>query len=176
MSLCSLAEVKLQLNITDTTFDTELQAYIDGVKAPIEQLVGPVEQRTVTERHWNGPALALRQRPVISVTSIVPLFTDGTAVNVTDTTTDLKSGIVVYKDGSCFTGGPWDVTYQAGYTTVPANVNLAARITVQHVWETQRGLAAGAADQEEVAYIYVTKESLPRRATELLHKRMPGIA
>jgi hypothetical protein len=176
LGLCSLADVKAQLNITDTTFDTELQAYIDGVTIAIERITGPIEQRSVTERHWDGPALALRRRPVISLTSITAVATAGTVVNTTDVTTDLATGIVVNKDLTNFTGGPWDVVYLAGYAVVPPNVNLAARITIQHMWETQRGMGNAAADQEEVAYIYVAKESLPRRAIELLKPKTPGMA
>ena len=47
------------------------------------------------------------------------------------------------KDGGNFCGGPWTVEYVAGRGTVPATINLAARIMVQHLWRTQYGASRG---------------------------------
>lgn len=140
MPLLNLAEAKDQLNITTTTHDVELQEYIDSVAAVVEWYVGPVEPRPVTETvNGRGTTLCLTSVPVVSLTSFTPVLTGGTAPDVTDLAVDLSTGIVRRKDGGSFCGGPWTVSYMAGRGNVPATLNLAARMLVQHLWRTQQG-------------------------------------
>ncbi|MBE4790678.1 phage gp6-like head-tail connector protein [Streptomyces sp. NE06-02F] len=142
MGLLTLAEAKAQLDIDGSSHDTELQAYVDGVTAAIEAHVGPVENRTVTEVHEIGSCgarmLVLRQTPAVSLTSVTAVLTHGSGYAVDGLDLDGPTGTVRRLDGGRFYG-PLRWVYVAGRGTVPATINLAARIMVQHLWRTQYG-------------------------------------
>lgn len=143
MTLLTLADAKAQLNITGTSSDTELQAFVDSAIAEVEKLAGVVDARAVTEvaRRRGGCSLMLMTRPVLSVTSLTSIV-DASVYDVTALYVDSAlAGIVRRKDQAAIWGGPWTAVYQAGRTSVPANLNLAARMMVEHLWETQRGAA-----------------------------------
>lgn len=128
-----------------TTHDVELQSWLDTIQTSLEKMTGgPIFNRAVTERVEVGSGyktLALRQRPVVSVTSITDVAS-GTVLPVTDLDVDSNSGIVRRKLNLPFwSRGPfYTVTYVAGWgTSVPAPFNSAARIIVGHLWATQHG-------------------------------------
>lgn len=182
MALLTLAEAKAQLNITTATHDTELQAYIDGLTRVIERHVGPVETRTVTETvHGRSTTLCLTQIPVVSLTSLTPVLTGGRELAIDDLAVDNELGVIRRLDGSPFAGGPWTAVYTAGRGTVPANVNLAARMLLQHLWSTQRGPGRPGMGGDD----YLVTEpvpgygyAIPNRVLELLEpdKLPPGVA
>src|SRR5258708_24613868 len=90
----------------------------------------------------------VRQRPLVSATSITPA--SGGAIDISaGLDLDANAGLIRRKLGLPFYGPffQWlpqvTVTYVAGWgTSVPAAFNLAARITVQHLWLTQHGPSA----------------------------------
>ncbi|MFF1686077.1 head-tail connector protein [Streptomyces sp. NPDC058254] len=183
MALLDLADAKAQLNITTTSSDDELQAYIVSLTAVIEGIVGPVEERTVTETvTGRGPLLCLQQPPVISITSITPVLDGGTGVDVARVHVDPVSGVLQRRDGRRFAGGPWTVVYQAGRPDVPPTINLAARMLVQHLWRTQtatRGpMLAGGDDYSVTEPVPGFGYAVPNRVLQLLQpfKTPPAVA
>jgi len=185
MALLTLAEAKAQLDIETTTSDVELQAYIDSLTAVIERHVGPVENRTVTELvHGRGTALALSQAPAVSLTSLTPRLAGGTAIGVDEVFLDGDSGTVYRVDGGSFVGGPWTAVYEAGRGGVPATINLAARILLQHLWRTQYGASRGLSGVGGGDDYSVTEPipgwgyAIPNRVLQLLepYKVPPGVA
>ncbi|WP_371670024.1 phage gp6-like head-tail connector protein [Streptomyces sp. NBC_00289] len=185
MALLTLAEAKAQLDIDTSTDDLELQVYVNALTATIERHVGPVEIRTVTETvNSRGPALALTQAPVASLTSLTPLQMGGTAVAVEDVYVDPDSGVVRRADGGNFYGGPWRAVYQAGRGSVPPTINLAARILLQHLWRTQYGASRGLSGVGGGDDYSVTEPvpgwgyAIPNRVLQLLepYKVPPGVA
>ncbi|MFB7421587.1 head-tail connector protein [Streptomyces sp. NPDC056210] len=175
MALLTLAEAKAQLDIETTTHDVELQAYIDGITAAIEAHVGPVESRAVEETHdldsGGARALVLQQTPVTSLTSITPVLTGGPSYSAATLTVDRVTGVVRRLDGG-WLRGPLLVTYEAGRGTVPAAVNLAARIMLQHMWRTQygaaRGNVGGSEDYDVNEPVSGWGYAIPNRVLELL--------
>lgn len=173
--IVSLADGKSHLNIpaTTTTYDEELRDWLGGITAVIEDRVGPVVQRTVVERHESGPSLFLRRAPVLSLTSVVPWLTYGTTYDVSTLKFDSETGRVELKVGGWFYG-PLAVTYQAGRPIVSANIGLAARIILKHLWESQRGAAALPLQmQEDVTFAPGLGFAVPNRALELLRPDAP---
>lgn len=145
MALLTLAEAKKQLNITSDTDDDELQTYVDAVTPVIEEYIGPVEPREVTERldaESGRRALVLRTTPVLSLTSVEPLLTGGITYPVDGLVLDPDTGEVRRRDGGWFRGLLL-FTLQAGRTEVTPTVNLAARMLVQHLWRTQHPSRSG---------------------------------
>ncbi|MGP4048779.1 head-tail connector protein [Streptomyces sp. 2A115] len=185
MALLTLAEAKAQLDIDTATHDTELQVYVEALTAAIERHVGPVESRAVTETTTAGGAmLCLSHIPVVTLTSLVPVLTDGTAVTVSDVAVDSATGILRRKDGACFSGGPWTATYTAGRGTVPATIKLAALILLQHLWRTQYGASRGLSGVGGGDDFSVNEPvsgwgyAIPNRVLQLLepYKVPPGVA
>ncbi|MGW0169556.1 head-tail connector protein [Streptomyces sp. NPDC003343] len=186
MALLTLDDAKAQLNITSGNDDTEIQAYIEAVTPVIEEYVGPVEAREVVENQNAGGGrrvLVLRTTPVLSLTSVQPLLTGGASYPVDGLVPDLGTGEVFRRDGGVFRG-LLQVTYQAGRAgDVPATINLAARILVQHLWRTQRparsaGLPGGGDDYSVSEPVPGFGYAVPNRVLELLapYRLPPGVA
>lgn len=180
-AILSLADAKRHLNITSTTHDDEIRGWVESVTAGIESLVGPVIVRTFTERHEGRrvPMLALRHTPILTLTSVVPVLTGGTAYTVGDLDVDTATGVLQRKDGGTLTG-PLRVTYTAGRRIVPAAVSSAAKIILQHLWRTQQGparpqLGVGDFDVTEPAVGF--GYAIPNRALQLLepYRLPPGV-
>ncbi|MEV7684469.1 phage head-tail connector protein [Streptomyces bungoensis] len=181
MGIVTLAAAKKQLNIdaTDTSDDLELQLYIDAVTTPVERELGKVvEQRTIVDELDCGSGTTqfmLRSVPAVSLTSIAAV--DGSATWSVDPAVmhlNGSNGRVTVLSGLPLSG-PVAITYVAGDAIVPANVQLAALIIVQHLWETQRGrggMVAGGGGEFTMPAGY----ALPNRACELLGTQLPGIA
>ena len=170
------AKDELQIDRANTTFDAELQLYVDAVTDLVEGVTGPLENRTVAETVRGNTAICLTQYPVVSLTSI----TDPRGIrtmNVADTVLNKRTGVIRPKFAVPFSD-PVDVVYVAGrgYTTatMPAAIQLAARITVAHLWEPQRGNAgvSGADDEltDERQRSPGLGYALPNRAAALLKK------
>ena len=181
----SLADAKAHLNITSTTQDEELRGWVESVTGVVEQFVGPVAWRTVTEDHDYLPVsgaavLALRMTPVIALSSVAAVLTGGTSYAVADLDLDGATGIVRRLDGGRLYG-PLRVTYTAGRAIIPATITAAARIILQHLWRTQHPSGRPSLGGEDYA---VTEPvpglgyAIPNRALQLLepHRLPPGVA
>lgn len=71
--IIGLAEAKehLKISANDTTYDERLRGLIASVTGVVEDIVGPVVRRTVTEVHGGGrTTIWLNEPPVISIASV----------------------------------------------------------------------------------------------------------
>ena len=176
--MLSLREAKKQLNIDpdDTDDDEEIAGFIRALTEPVERIAGSLVRRPVTETHQGGYMLALNRTPVLSVTSALAIRTGGVDQNIDDLSVDAATGIVQRLDGAWMCG-PLTITYVPGRAEMPAHVSLAAKLILQHMWETQRGQMGGArAGGSDEVYDPRFGYSIPRRAQELLGEQLSGIA
>jgi hypothetical protein len=186
-AVISLADGKDMLNIPQatTTSDAEIAAYIATIESSLRGMLGgPIVNKTITAERVEFAGwyemLQVRQRPLVSVTSIT---------SITGTVIDITAGLDINpaartirrKDGSAFsTDSPVAlVTYVAGWgTAVPPAVNLAARIILSWLWETQHGPAArpsmGGVDL--MATVPGFPYAIPNGAAELLKGHLNGLA
>lgn len=150
-SLVSLSDVKTHLGLDqdspeDTSQDSKLTALIGYVSATIEKYTGrKFESTSYTETFDGGEEnLQLANRPVIAVSSVTDLDPSPDEVQVTSTyRVDLTAGLVFKDDLGTDTSEidrfytsrnqiwgagrqRWQVSYTAGYTTIPDDVKLAA--------------------------------------------------
>lgn len=139
MAALSLPDAKTHLNITVTTHDGELTGIIAAAEAAIAQRVGPLESTAVTARLSGRSQLVLPVYPVISLTTVVDAA--GSPLTVGGLTVDTATGVLSYVAGGTFASSYYTVTYQAGRTAVPADLMLAVKELVRHLWESQRGPA-----------------------------------
>lgn len=185
MPALSLADAKAQLNIDADGQDAELGDYVAGVNEVVEFYIGPVDDRTVVER-WEGgrPSLAVRHRPVVALTSVTSSADSTPVVELGEVDVDHTLGVLRLRSGGLWPAGPLLVTYVAGRGgEAPPSANIAARMIMQHLWETQRGgdsrrpdLAGGLEPAPVVSGGFTF--SVPRRAIQLLepHSTGPAVA
>lgn len=177
VSVLPLQDAKDMLNIaqTDTRYDAEIQVWIDTVEAGLEKLTGgPLVNRSISEFVKVGHSyrsFSVRLRPLVSVTSVTDNAT-GTALPITDLDIDPNSGIVRRKLQLPFWArGPfYTVVYVAGWgVPTPPAFNGAARIILDHLWETQHGPSTRPSMAgEETTADFGLGFAVPNRAVELL--------
>lgn len=179
VSVLTLADAKEHLGIAAavTAHDATIQVWLDTIDENIERAIGgPVVTRAVTERAEatdGGRALPLRKRPAVAVTSVTAVAT-GQAVDVSDVEVDPTSNVARRRSGLPFLAyaGPpvFTVVYTAGLgLAVPAPVSAAARIILDHLWETQRGPSVRpSVGGDETSQVFGMAFAIPNRALELL--------
>lgn len=181
--LISLASAKAQLKIplSDTSQDEQLREFVEAAAYVIEHhRKEAIVRRIVTEYHFirdSASRLLLRTTPVISLQS-VQTVDGGTSWAVADLHLTPATGLVVGKSGMGTISflGNIQAVYVAGRTVVPANFTLAARIIVQHLWETTRGnprTGPWPGGQEDTTQIFGMGFAIPNRALQLLGKPPP---
>jgi hypothetical protein len=186
-ALLPLQDAKDALNIPQatTSSDTEIQSYIATIESCLERYTGgPLVNRAVSERSEmmsNQTVISVRQRPLVSVTSITSA--SGGAIDISaGLDLDANAGLIRRKLGLPFYGPffAWlpvvQVTYVAGWgAAVPAAFNSAARIILQHLWTTQRGAAALPMTSAETMTLPGFGFAIPNAAGELLNGSLGGI-
>lgn len=139
MSVVTLAEAKTHLDIATgtTTYDTEIQAFLNRAEGLIGKRVGPLEPTAKSERRPGYcTTLYLSHTPIVSVTSVTGI--EGTTVDVNQLTT-LSGGRLTFKQGGWFASRFYDVVYSAGYATLPDDLKEAVLEMVRDMWSTQLG-------------------------------------
>lgn len=167
MALITLAEAKTHLNLSSSTAsDTELQVFVD-VACELVQ--------AYADRTWDvgsatqtfdggGDTFLLASSPITAITSVT---VDGTAT--TNYTASLTAGVVWTTVCTREARQNVVIVYAVGAATPPKAAAQAARETLRHLWQTQRGTTVR---QPLIGDEYPSGDgySLPRRAMELLDK------
>ncbi|WP_318203024.1 hypothetical protein [Streptomyces sp. SCL15-4] len=171
-AIISLADGRRHLKKTDTADDDEIRVWIEATTRAVEQFVGPVVVRTVTEtvRFTSARAVALTLTPALSLEGVTSRRPGGPAYRVEDLKLDPATGLVETADGGVLYG-PLDVTYRVGRTVVGANILAASRIILQHLWRTQQGPGRpqrGVDDYDVSEPLPGLGFAIPNRAVQLL--------
>lgn len=180
MSVLSVNDATAYLNIDSNKYDSEIQAMIDAAEAVIAKRVGPLASTATTSRvRGGGYMLALPVTPAVSLTSVTPV--NGTALTLGDLYLNTRAAQVTYTSGAGFSSSLYDVVYQAGRATCPADLLMAVKELVRHMWRTQRGPTRRPGSEPSEALsntIPGAAYMLPIRVSELLapHALMPGLA
>lgn len=182
-SIVSLAEVKKHLgkSIDDTSDDEELRGFIEATTAVIEEHRGEVVVRrpVVEDMNVTCPVLAVQlgSFPVQSLTSVATV--DGATTWDVNNLHVSSGGVVTVLSGPALRG-MLRFTSVVGYTVIPPNYTLAAKIIVAHLWETQQqpGLGPSGPFGSEPQFLTPTGRgfAIPNRAVELLGRRPPLVA
>jgi hypothetical protein len=131
-------------------------------------------RRTVTETHTGyGPAIILRQTPVLSITSVTE---SGTALTGTDYLLDSSTGIL-YRGTTTglrsYVAGALNVTvvYVAGYTDPPRAARMVALNLIQSMWQQSQTAFHPGLDESAELPLQMAVAGLPdplRRAYDSL--------
>ena len=183
-ALLPLQDAKDACNIpqANTTVDAELAGYVATIENSLEAMTGgPLINTTITERGQFAPdmlTLQVRQRPLVSVTSITAIA-NGAAVDLSGgLDLDPLTGEIRTKGGWPFSAFGRLVTtvYVAGWgATVPAAFNTSARIIIGHLWQTQHGPSARPSMGQELVPVPGFSYAIPRFAAELLMGGVSGL-
>lgn len=157
--LLTLTEAKQALNISSTSQDTEVAAYVTAVSQQLDMLCGPIVTRTVTSESHDGgrPTLYLAYRPVNAITACVE-YSGETATTLTGESPGAITGSRYLLEAAQGvlrrrTGGNDDlfpdgrrnvvVTYTAGRftstSTVDERFKTAARLCLTNLWRREQG-------------------------------------
>lgn len=186
-SVLPLQDAKDALNISQATtmFDAEIASYTATIRSNLEKATGgPLVSRTITERSEmmsNQTVIPVRQRPLVSVTSIASA--SGGNIDISGgLDLDVNAGLIRRPLGLPFYGPffTWlpqvNVTYVAGWgVSIPAAFGSFARIVLQHLWTSQRGPAAMPMGGGEMVTIPGFGFAVPNMAAELLNGSQNGI-
>lgn len=180
--LVSLADVKTALGITGTDDDGWIGDLIARASAAVESFVGrPILAGTYSETvetHSRTHTILLSRFPITAVTGLV---LDGE-----DITADLSwkiqaaGGLTRWQNHR---STPWPrgalvVTYSAGHTTAPADIQAATLELVRHWFDRERDPLVKATSYAgtETSYV-VNPAGLPAVVRDLLTPhRVPGLA
>jgi len=176
VQVLSLQDAKVATNIplTVTTYDDELAVMVASIESTIDKLIGgPVITRTIvetTQPEYGRYNIVLRQRPVLSITSVFDNYTQTNMPMPDGYDIDPNSGVVARNLKLPFLLlGTCDVTYTAGLgTSVPPAIALAARIILQHLWQTQRGPVFNPSMGGDETVRTLAGFAVPNRALEVL--------
>lgn len=173
----TLAEVKRHLNIDDTDLsnDDEIDLVRGAAQEHVENLIGPVLHRTVTQTldptrrgHCGGwhsrgrcrGGSVLSTLPVLSVTSVT--------VNGSPVTGYVFSPATATLCGA-YSWAQTVVTYSVGRASCPDAVRLATLVIAAHMWRTQLGNSPSALpDEETQGFDPSAADDVPPRAKALL--------
>jgi hypothetical protein len=169
ISIVSLSNVKKQLTKTTTTDDDEIRSYILSATENIEATCGVCRIRSFTERATGSGTLVLTNRPVITLTTITPIYSWSPTVAVGEVDVHLETGVITRLNGWPF-WGPYNVTYKAGRAIIPSSLRSAGMLIVQHLWESRRGLSSipRYGGEEETVTLPGWGYAIPNRAAELM--------
>jgi hypothetical protein len=163
--IISMSEAMEHLRLPATARDTyaaRLQPFLLSLTPMIENIIGPVVSRTITETHNGGSnVIKVLRPPIISVTTVIEVAGAGFSRTLTlqDPTTagaldaygysvDLERGILFRRvsglNGSFLPGvRNVSVTYVAGRNPIPPNVIHAAKDLLRINWEVMTAGGAG---------------------------------
>lgn len=202
-SIVELDDIKdyLNLSTTDRSHDGELLRFAAGLTPVVEFIVGPVIPRTYTNELYNGgtPIIALRKRPIISVSNVTE-FLGPIAYTLTQVQSRDQGSIYSYMvnpPGSILrttAGGGVQpffgatdsvmITYTAGFAKTPENIRMGMlellRVNYQQTQQAGGGRIGGggfSADEMEPTQ-QMLGFTVPGRVREMLgpNRRHPSIA
>jgi hypothetical protein len=192
--IVSLSDAKELLRFQGTTTaDEELRRYnqaaTDMIERYLDQIV--VRRPVIGEEHFTGRSLYysyaapsypsarvvrgiyLNKRPVLSLASVATL--DGLYTwDVSQLIVNSETAEVKPLPGAPNLWGNIVVDYVAGYQIIPANIQEAARIIIQHLWATRRGLGGNLITQQLPGFNIGF--ALPQTVKDLLGEQPPVFA
>lgn len=189
------ARAAINLDVTDTSMDTDLAVFNSAVSVRLDALCGPIVARTVTsEKHSGGNSyIGLKKSPVLSVTTVTEYVNTTSTTLTAETNASKPTAGYIFDDytgfifrrtantDTTFASGRnnIEVTYSAGRyattATVAAHFKLAAQIMLAHVWRVERG--GGNQTYGDVAIIG-SSFAVPNRVLEILADELlpPAVA
>ena len=151
MSVVALADAKTHLNEQSTANDAEIQTFIDTAEAAVAAKIGALTVVSIPSEQVRGCGywLRLSKFPVASLTSVTPVGSGATPLDITTLTVSPDAlRLVEFTFGGWFGARWYTVAYTAGRavsTSTFPDIYKGILELVRHLWMTQRGSAAAGA-------------------------------
>lgn len=149
VGIVSLQDVKIHLKkrVTDTADDEKLQGMILSATDLIEDRVGHVMPKLITEEVYSrGHIVVLKERPVVKVVSVTRLSTMGELAEH-NPATGVNGWKLTSPEGilESYHRFPGDIqlVYRVGRVPTPHRYRLACKELVAHLWRTTQLNADG---------------------------------
>ena len=197
LDLISLSDLRDELNIANTSKDAKLRRWLKAATEVVENVTGPIRAHTTVDLFDGGTRqVVLSTRWVSSITSVVDgvgpaarTLTEqsGSLTDPYGYSWDRVTNTITRRTGgggvALFQPGPAavTVTYVAGLTTIPADIQLATAELIKHWYRKSevpgRGAGFGAAASDDVG-MTPGNYMLPNAVMELLDpwRRPPEVA
>lgn len=199
-ALISVDDAKQHLRIKGNVqvSDDTMQGFIEAASIAIQNITGPIMPTAFAEFYDGGlEAISVDNKPIMQGTVTIVEYYGTTAFTLTEQplggtqsaygfTVDYVTGQIrrrTFGGGSAlFAIGAKNisVTYKAGRTTVPLNVQTATKELVRHLWNTTQvpGRPKSAATGEDGFGWIPTGFAVPNFVVQLLQNdaRPPGVA
>ncbi len=162
MPIITLAEAKAEVGENGTARDAKIQRCIASATPLVEEHVGPVEPRAVTQT-VTSPGTTILEGRVVSVTSVLL-----GGLPVTGFTVNTRAGLL--------TGAPIGsvITYTVGFSPIPDAIRQAVFYAVQHAYESEQGAVPVTYGATDETFTISRGFFLPNRAKELLEPFRQG--
>lgn len=186
--LLTLSEAKQGL-AQDELFadkDTLLAGYIGAISKRLDEVCGPIVQRTITDELYDGGSyIWLKSKPVASISSVIEYDgTTATTLTRQTNTVEPSEGYILHPTRGKLTrtisGLPTNfcsglqnikITYVAGRYTTTATVDplfkIAAQAFLSHVWKMNQGMGSNTYGDYDGGQAIITF-ALPNRVKDLL--------
>jgi hypothetical protein len=141
MPVPTLSDAKEHLNVSGSSQDNNILAYLKAAQNLIDARVGSSSVKTYAEQVMtHAPAMCVSWRPVKSIVSLIPNINTWPSFASSDVSYDARSGVIWRNDLGTLAGS-YTANYTAGWTPDEYQDNwyLAVLITLQHLYRTQRG-------------------------------------
>ena len=177
MNLTSLSNVKDFLNITDANSDTILNGYLETISKYIEHFCNRVfDSATYTEYHSGDRSyrVFVKNPPIVCITSVHDdtgrEYGITSLIDPTQYTFDSVAGIIKFDLQLSRWENNIKVVYVGGYSSLPVDLELAARLLVSAKWLEQQTTSNLVEKQGESR-----SEKYQKQAEEILnlYRRLP---
>lgn len=195
LDLLTLEEARAAIMVPlNQSYDDDLAVMNTAVSTRIDELCGPVVNRSVTEYHDGGwYTVPVYTYPVSSFTSVTEYLNGSPTVLTAESAGtagtylyDDVARVVYRRQGFVDFPFRWGrrnikLVYVAGRAatteTVPEKFKEAAKITLAHIWRQENGSGTQTFGNDGGDSIYRASFAIPNRAIEVLGYdiRMPGI-
>lgn len=156
MSTVTLALAKQALMISHTAQDTFIQALLDGAEDWIARHLGVALSSAARQEDIDGGDLYLwpKFRPVTAVTSVTDLETGTVYPALLDGETRIRWNLLPRREEPRWPEGVqrFRVVYTAGYTALPAGVQVAILQLVARAYRLRAGQASESVDGASASF------------------------
>ncbi len=177
-------EAKIELKITVNTYDDRIDSLIEDVSAEIQGWTGrTIESTTFSETQDIGylqRAVFLEEYPIISIAGCT---SNGVAmVEGTDYSAKYKTGVLIKKEVDQISvldyvkdywyegTDKFEITYTAGYTTIPDAIKRATKMLVKrNYYDSGAGDVKSRSMGDEHVERFPMHDGMPENVYNLLH-------
>jgi hypothetical protein len=174
--LCTLAQVKAWLTITQTTEDTLLQNLVSAVSFDFLREIGrpdfyPAGVYSEIREGDGGDRMVMRHWPINSLSAVLVNSASFLASAFVDTDLDPERRFELYLSGKVFAdGGVIQVTYNAGYVTPPLDAAQAVGEWTAYRYKSRQWIGQTSKHMAQGETVSTPDEDMPATVKRVIER------